>query len=105
MKTITTGSDATVNVNFKLKSNRKSAPLTGFSSATGSFPNADGTYLAVSGTLVSADLGEVEFVITKDQSILLNVGEEQDFQVNVEANGVTTVSVARGVLNIAPKLV
>lgn len=66
----------------------KPLPLPGFTGATAYFPHQDEvSKVAVTGSLISADCGEVIFIPTEAQGDLFFEGEDQTFQYRVDANG------------------
>lgn len=97
-----------VRVQFKDHNTDEPVNLNGFVSSNAYFPAADSTLnpdgVAVSGTLVSEDLGEVDYLIEQAQLEAMNVGEEQDWEQEVDLGESGFVSQILGNLNIIARL-
>ncbi len=60
------------------------ASIETFQGATGFFENDDGTVLASTGTLISADLATLRFDLSAEETALLKSGDESSFEMSVE---------------------
>lgn len=85
----------TAKIRVQLIDGETNAPfnLAGLTGATGIFPLANNTGLAVTGILESEDLGTLIFNMDKDTTPTLNVGEGQSIEVRVDQG--TTRSIAQ----------
>ena len=86
------GQDRTITVQMVKASDKTPYSLDGFTGATGYFPQADSTDgLAVSGQLVSEDLGTIKFVMSESDTALLAAGEDQGFEVEFDQGSTKTI--------------
>lgn len=102
-KIITIIQGQTSNVTVKLIDANTKQPfsLAGLTGATGIFPTGDGTEgLAVTGTLVSADLGELMFSLDETTTEALTTGEQQSIQVQVDQGAVRSIAQLKQVLTV-----
>lgn len=81
--TFVKGSDVTITVNLIDKATKAPYQITGFTSATLYIKKNDSTYHAASGTLVSSDLGKLQFIISDTDSALLKAGSKLDVQLTL----------------------
>lgn len=98
------GSDVEITVNMIDKKTKAPYNLLGFTGATATFPNSDGTTLNVPGTLLSEDLGRIKFSLTDSQTDLLQEGTDQSIQMTVDQGTKRTISILDAALDIFPKL-
>lgn len=75
--------------------------LAGLTGATGVFPKADGTGMAVTGILKSSDLGTLSFSMDEDTTPNLNVGDAQNIEVRVDQGSLRSIAQLQGVLTVA----
>ena len=102
------GSDVALNVQLTTQDPNACAgscaipfALPNFTSCSVKLLNADGTFLSVAGSLVSADLGKLTFALTATQTALLAVGIN-NFEVTViQSTGRTIVVLPKAVNIIA----
>lgn len=102
-KTITIVQGQTGQVQVQLWDPEQKQPfsLVGLTGATGVFPDSDGvTGLAVSGNLVSQDLGTLVFPYDEAFSNALNVGQQQTVMVMVDQGANRTIALMEAVLNV-----
>lgn len=88
---IVKGQDRSITVQLVKESDGLPYSLADFTAATGYFPKADLTALAVSGSLVSSDLGTIKFVMTETDTLDLKAGEDQSFEVEVDQGATKTI--------------
>lgn len=81
---IVQGSDGFLLMQLVYRGTSDPAAINSFVGATGFFPKEDGSALAVSGALVSADRGTVRFDLDSTETADLNEGEENNFEMSVE---------------------
>lgn len=101
---IVKGSDGYIVSQILYKGDDSPFKLTNFLGATGYFKNADATTLSASGSLESADLGKIRFVLTDQQTALLEAGEEKSFEVKFEDDSGVKVIQYEGKLQINERL-
>lgn len=103
---IVQGSDATIVINLKDTScsddTCKPFSLSDFQGATGQFKNADESILSIAGTLLSADIGRIQFDLTEAETDLLEANEDAGFVIYVD-NGVSPTG-TRIVKNVEGKI-
>ncbi len=103
---IVQGSDATIVINLKDKTCSadicKPFSLTDFKGATAQFLNTDDTILSKAGTLLSADIGRIQFNLSEAETELLSANEDAGFVIYVD-NGVSP-SGTRIVKNVEGKI-
>lgn len=101
---IVKGSSKSVRVNLTNKEDGKPFSLTGFAGATAYFEKADDTVLAVTGSLISADCGELGFDLLPAETDLLAAGDEVDFEVEVLKGAETIIAQILGKLQVSERL-
>lgn len=80
-------------------------PLSGFTGASAYFPqDGSATPLAVTGSLVSADLGKVSFSLSAAQTALLEEGDSQSMEVEVQHNSEVTIAQLLNKVEVLPRL-
>jgi hypothetical protein len=98
------GSDVSVTVQLIDKDTGLPLSLQGFQSASAFFQKQDLTETAVSGALVSADLGQVSFSLNNALTLTLNPGDDLDWEVEVIKNDQNVIAQVLGKLSIAKRL-
>lgn len=83
-------------------------PLNNILGATASFPNADGSALAVTGVIKSIDLGEFSVQLDEAQTAGLNAGEGQSielaFDQTIDMAMTRSIVQYLEILNVVPRL-
>ena len=103
--TIYKGSTTDVTVSLKDKKTKEPISLAGFSGATAYFDQAGSdTPLAVTGSLVSADCGKLNFSLTQENTNLLEAGDEESMEVVVDQGTNRTVIQFEGTVSIKERL-
>lgn len=107
--TIIQGSDVIINVELFDSSAcgdcKTPFDLTGFTSGTAEFLNADTTTLSVPVSVVSLVLGQLTVSLSDAQTALLNVGEAQPMEIQLTISGdITIVQFAERVTVVAQLL-
>lgn len=77
--------------------------LAGFTGATGYFPKEDDTALAVTGSLVSSDLGKISFALQPADTDLIKAGDELDFEIEADT-GDKIIAQILGKLSVTERL-
>lgn len=98
------GEDVSLTIQLRDSVTKEPFSLGGFTAATGYFANEDGTTLAVSGELVSADLGKVNFILSEVQSALLAAGEESNFEAEIDRGNDKKIVQFIGKLEVVDRL-
>lgn len=98
------GSDVEVTTQLIDRNTKQPFSLEGMTAASAFFANEDDTVLAVTGSLVSADLGKLLFPLNEVQTGGLAEGSEQNMEVVVDQGDVRTIAQFRGGLEILPRL-
>lgn len=78
--------------------------LAGLDAATAYFPKTDGTALAATGTLISADLGKLSFTLDELETAELNAGEDQSIELQIDQGSLRSIVQFEEVLTVAPQL-
>lgn len=100
------GSDVTITIQMIDKATKLPYQLSDFTAATGYLPKDDNsTYLAVSGSLESEDLGKLKFVINETDSAGLLAGDAIDMQVDVDQSTKRTIFVLEGKLQVLDQII
>lgn len=99
------GSDVAITVQIVDKATKLPYQLSDFTSATGYLQKVDSEFLAVSGSLVSEDLGKVKFQVNETQSADLQAGDEVDMQIGIDQGIVRTIFVLKGKLQIIEQII
>lgn len=91
------GETPTIIVELWSRSKKQPIQLNNFVSCTANFPGASGNQVAVTGTLVSSDLGKVQFILTKANVLALKTDpvNYQSFEVEFIYDSSATTVVAQ----------
>jgi len=98
------GSDTKIVVTVIDKATKEPYSLAGFTSATGFLSNTDATTLAVTGTLLSSDLGKIQFEIDEVSTALLASGDAQSMEVVIDQGTTRSIVQFDQVLDIRDRL-
>jgi RNase P/RNase MRP subunit p29 len=99
------GSDVRMVVQLQNRSTRCAQSIPDFSGATARFqPETGDDAIAVTGSLVSEDLGTVAFEIDSSQSELMLAADGQTFEVEIDQAGEKTFVQLEDQLTIRPRL-
>lgn len=101
---IVKGSDVLLHVQIVDHDTKEPFNLNGLVNAIAKFANTDGTTLSITGVLVSADCGKLDFPLTAAQTALLASGELQSFQVTITKSGEIKVVLFPEALEILEQL-
>lgn len=101
---IVKGSDVSVIVSLTDKNTKAPLSLVGFEGATGFFLKDDDTTLAVTGSLISADLGKVQFDISPSNSSLLQAAEDADIEVEIKRSGKVIIAQILDKIEVSSRL-
>jgi hypothetical protein len=101
---IVKGASKTIRVNLTDKETGKPFSLTGFAGTTAYFQKVDETVLGVTGSLVSADCGELEFDLLPADTNQLAAAENTDFEVEVLKGSETIIAQILGKISISERL-
>lgn len=85
------GSDNILNIQLVQKSTKEPFSLDGFTAATAFFLGVEASTVAVSGALVSADLGKLTFSLSDTFTDTMEVGEGLNVEVHVEQGNTKTI--------------
>jgi hypothetical protein len=99
------GSDVTLTVNLVDQKTKDPFSLTGFSGATAYFAAEDGgDCVGVTGSVVSADCGKMQFVMNESTTELLAAGDAQDVEIVVDKGSDRTIVQILGSLQIVDRI-
>lgn len=101
----TPGKTTSFNIQLSDKNTGEPIPMSGFISATAFFAQEISDLpLSVSGNLLSQDLAKIGFVITSTDSASLRIGDNQDFEIEVDRGSETIIEQIIGKLNVSKRL-
>lgn len=103
--TIVQGSESWLVVQTIYAGTRQASPLENFEGATGFFPQADGSFLPVVGSLESSPFGQIRFDLAASATAAMQIGDAQDFQVNFLQDADLVKLLISGALNAQAALV
>jgi len=98
------GSDVAVTVQLQDSDTGLPFGLSGFTGCTGYFPKDPSGSLAVTGTLVSADLGKVSFAMDETQTAQLLTGTDLDIEVEIDRGSDKIIAQILGKLEVVERL-